>query len=203
MNEKDQAVEEVINRYKVVLESQSGHCCFDATVVDASKPHPHYSGKFESVCECFDEADAQRICAALNDSAPQQAGFTATDMSTARAKGFREGAALEPAGWQYRVTAGPQTGWSLWHEGRGEKFEKDYTVERRRVFALVDATPAAPGIDLEQFRPFVQSERDYIAGRIERCDAIGTADRLAALQAKLTECDRLLSLIDARAEVKP
>lgn len=46
------------------------------------------------------------------------------------------GAELEPAGWQYRVTAGPQTGWSLWGEGRGEKFEKHYTVERRQVFAI-------------------------------------------------------------------
>ncbi len=48
---------------------------------------------------------------------------------------------LEPAGWQYRVTAGPQTGWSPWMDGRGEKFEKDYTVERRRVYAQIDASP--------------------------------------------------------------
>ncbi len=48
---------------------------------------------------------------------------------------------LEPAGWQYRVTAGPQTGWSPWMDGRGEKFEKDYTVLRRRVYALIDASP--------------------------------------------------------------
>lgn len=43
---------------------------------------------------------------------------------------------LEPAGWQYRVTAGPQTGWSLWGDGRGEEFEKHYTVERRQIYAI-------------------------------------------------------------------
>ncbi|MFO6981551.1 hypothetical protein P3E10_09015, partial [Pseudomonas aeruginosa] len=37
----------------------------------------------------------------------------------------------EVVAWQYRVTAGPQTGWSLWHPGKGEEFERSYTVERR------------------------------------------------------------------------
>lgn len=58
--------------------------------------------------------------------------------------------------------------------------------------------PAIPEVDLEQFRPFVQSERDHMSGRIERCDMIGDADRLRALQAKARECDRLLALIDAQ-----
>lgn len=55
-----------MSRYKVVPESQSGHCCFEATVVDTTKPSPHYAGMFQPVCECFDEADAKRICDALN-----------------------------------------------------------------------------------------------------------------------------------------
>lgn len=52
-------------RYQVVIGSQSAHCCFDATVVDSSKP-TGYREKFEQVCECFDVADAELICAALN-----------------------------------------------------------------------------------------------------------------------------------------
>ncbi|QHG87978.1 hypothetical protein EBN15_14575 [Xanthomonas cucurbitae] len=59
----------------------------------------------------------------------------------------------------------------------------------------MDTTPAQ--VELRQFRPFVQSERDYLSGRIERCDAIGSADRLQALQVKYRECDRLLALIDS------
>lgn len=63
-------------RYKVVDGSQSAHCCFVATVVDTSRPviinGQHYKGEFEPVCECFDEADAGMICAALNASAQLQ-----------------------------------------------------------------------------------------------------------------------------------
>lgn len=53
-----------MTRYKVVNESQSNHCCFQATVVDTTK----YSspGQFKEVCECFEEEDAKRICEALN-----------------------------------------------------------------------------------------------------------------------------------------
>lgn len=57
-------------RYAVVSGSQSAHCCFEATVVDLSKPviigGAHYEEKYESVCECFDGDDADKIAAALN-----------------------------------------------------------------------------------------------------------------------------------------
>lgn len=42
----------------------------------------------------------------------------------------------EMVAWQYRVTAGPQTGWSLWHPGKGEEFERSYTVERRPLMTI-------------------------------------------------------------------
>lgn len=42
----------------------------------------------------------------------------------------------EAVAWQYRVTAGPQTGWSLWHPGKGEEFERSYTVERRPLMTV-------------------------------------------------------------------
>lgn len=62
-------------RYHVIEGSQSGHCCFDATVVDTSKPEivngEHYKDRegrfrYEIVCECFSMEDAQLICDALN-----------------------------------------------------------------------------------------------------------------------------------------
>lgn len=41
----------------------------------------------------------------------------------------------EPVAWQYRVSAGPQTGWSLWHDGKGEEFKRSYQVETRPLYA--------------------------------------------------------------------
>ncbi|MEQ6736285.1 hypothetical protein [Pseudomonas aeruginosa] len=42
----------------------------------------------------------------------------------------------EVVAWQYRVTAGPQTGWSLLRPGKGEEFERSYTVERRPLMTV-------------------------------------------------------------------
>lgn len=57
-------------RFKVVKGSQSCHCCFEATVVDTTKPvmigGEHYEGQFEPVCECFEVEDAETVCHALN-----------------------------------------------------------------------------------------------------------------------------------------
>lgn len=63
-----------MSRYKVVDGSQSHHCCFDATVVDTTKPammgDEQYCDdngpQFDSICECFDIDEANVICAALN-----------------------------------------------------------------------------------------------------------------------------------------
>ena len=57
-------------RFKVVEGSQSEHCCFDATVVDTTRPvligDKQYLDHFEPMCECFERDDAERIAAALN-----------------------------------------------------------------------------------------------------------------------------------------
>lgn len=61
-------------RYQIREGSQSGHCCFEATVVDTHKPdmyngeHFFYNGEYQytSVCEAFDMEDAELICNALN-----------------------------------------------------------------------------------------------------------------------------------------
>lgn len=64
--------------YQVYKGSQSGHCCFEATVVDTTKPQilggKHYqdsSGQYQydAICECFGVDDAQRICDAMNKAA--------------------------------------------------------------------------------------------------------------------------------------
>lgn len=62
-----------MSRYQVVNGSQSCHCCFEATVVDTAKPTniggEHFNGRYQAVCECFDEADAKLVCDALNADA--------------------------------------------------------------------------------------------------------------------------------------
>lgn len=55
------------------------------------------------------------------------------------------GMSSEPVAWQYRVSAGHATGWSLWHEGKGEQYEKSYQVERRALYAAAPAPVAVPG----------------------------------------------------------
>ena len=63
-------------RYGLYDGSQSGHCCFEHTVVDTTKPHivggKHYKDKggyhYEPVCECFSLKDAETIRDALNQS---------------------------------------------------------------------------------------------------------------------------------------
>lgn len=59
-------------RYRVVNQSESAHCCFEATVVDTSRPQNYVDGDrqtYEAVCECFEMADAELIATALNASA--------------------------------------------------------------------------------------------------------------------------------------
>lgn len=46
-------------RYKISEKSDSGHCCFEATVIDTENP-------IKSICECFSIEAAKTICNALN-----------------------------------------------------------------------------------------------------------------------------------------
>lgn len=46
-------------RYEVREGSESCHCCFEATVVDTTKPD-------EIICECFSIEYAKKIAEALN-----------------------------------------------------------------------------------------------------------------------------------------
>ena len=59
-----------MTRYQIVSGSQSGHCCFEYTVVDTLKPliicGCQYEGQFEVVCETFELEEATLVCDALN-----------------------------------------------------------------------------------------------------------------------------------------
>ena len=64
----------MIDRYIVYKGSLSVHCCFEATVMDTTKPYKigdkHFEtevGKhYETVCECFEMDSAIKIAKALN-----------------------------------------------------------------------------------------------------------------------------------------
>ena len=53
-------------RYLVIEGSQSAHCCFEATVVDTTKPDNCCVGVFEEVCECFSIEAANKVADSLN-----------------------------------------------------------------------------------------------------------------------------------------
>jgi len=53
-------------RYKVVKESVSGHCCFEASVLDTD--NTEYREEGDIVCECFGPYDAHKIAEALNEA---------------------------------------------------------------------------------------------------------------------------------------
>ncbi|HHN0559942.1 TPA: hypothetical protein ACRNVW_001866 [Pseudomonas aeruginosa] len=78
---------------------------------------PHYQGEFQPPEYETEPCD---MCAQPSPAQAEQA----------------EAERPEVVAWQYRVTAGPQTGWSLWHPGKGEEFERSYTVERRPLMTV-------------------------------------------------------------------
>lgn len=55
-------------KYVVKSGSATGHCCFEASVVDSTVTSPHDNSV---VCECYDPAMAERIASLLNGSEPQ------------------------------------------------------------------------------------------------------------------------------------
>lgn len=49
--------------YFIKAESNSGHCCFEYSVMVK-----HESGEEEVLCECFNEEDALTVLTALNST---------------------------------------------------------------------------------------------------------------------------------------
>lgn len=53
-------------RYQILEGSMSCHCCFGFTIIDTAQPEKfHPEGK--TMCECFDQFEADTICSALNE----------------------------------------------------------------------------------------------------------------------------------------
>jgi hypothetical protein len=53
-------------RYIIVSESISGHCCFEYTIVDTAEGVDSLNNWNKTLCETFEEQDAILICKALN-----------------------------------------------------------------------------------------------------------------------------------------
>ncbi|QDL03668.1 hypothetical protein IHMA87_03398 [Pseudomonas paraeruginosa] len=117
----------------------------------------------------------------------------------------------EVVAWQYRVTAGPQTGWSLWHPGKGEEFERSYTVERRPLMTVAQherivGERRAVIAQLRQHKnDYMDSgqetyralqneirEREAEIARLDGLVSVRTAERDAAL-ARVAELDQALA----------
>ncbi|MEW4396378.1 hypothetical protein ABZR34_28195 [Pseudomonas paraeruginosa] len=101
----------------------------------------------------------------------------------------------EVVAWQYRVTAGPQTGWSLWHPGKGEEFERSYTVERRPLMTVAQHERITAQLhdaldESDGDRWKLRSERDAANARLhEVATACATAEQ--ERDAALAEVERL------------
>lgn len=71
MNAKQPEAYTPATRYRAVEGSESGHCCFTATVIDLAEPEMHsegyWLGWYDRVCECFSIEDAKYIAEALNE----------------------------------------------------------------------------------------------------------------------------------------
>lgn len=78
----------------------------------------------------------------------------------------------EPVAWQYRVSAGPQTGWSLWHDGKGEEFKQSYQVETRPLYAEHPASVAPQKYD-DTLLPFVELMRKELHANAGKGDRPG------------------------------
>lgn len=65
----------------------------------------------------------------------------------------------DPVAWQYRVSAGPQTGWSLWHDGKGEEFKQSYQVETRPLYAEQPAPLAVNSRAMTELRDIFDSNK--------------------------------------------
>jgi hypothetical protein len=66
-----------VSRFVVLKESQSGHCCFDYTVVDTDRPDLTFATvlpqpRYEALCETFDREQADAIAAAMNTAVEKQ-----------------------------------------------------------------------------------------------------------------------------------
>jgi hypothetical protein len=66
-----------VSRFVVIEGSQSGHCCFDYTVVDTDRPDLAFATvlpqpRWVALCETFYRKQADAIAAAMNAETEKQ-----------------------------------------------------------------------------------------------------------------------------------
>jgi hypothetical protein len=61
-------IEKSNDRYIIIEESFSAHCCFEYSVIDTSVNVDAYESWKRCMCETFDKKSAEIICEALNKS---------------------------------------------------------------------------------------------------------------------------------------
>ncbi|HID9808651.1 TPA: hypothetical protein ACXI3M_006712, partial [Pseudomonas aeruginosa] len=107
-----------------------------ASELDFSRPLETENGDpVKWICADVIEYKSARVCVAKDTGLVYSSpyiGLKIRNVMPEQAEAERP----EVVAWQYRVTAGPQTGWSLWHPGKGEEFERSYTVERRPLMTV-------------------------------------------------------------------
>ncbi|EMP1238832.1 TPA: hypothetical protein ACXNKJ_002619 [Klebsiella pneumoniae] len=108
----------------------------------------------------------------------------------------------EPVAWQYRVSAGPATGWSLWHDGKGEQYENSYKVERRPLYRHAQPALVVPDDVLDALQKVARIRLDMNDFDDDRR---GIADCLGDAEEALIEVvnRRAAMLAAAPQEVKP
>lgn len=164
-----------------------------------------------SECDGSGDGYVGEVCRECDGSGwfvtPEQARAALAQPSPAQAEPERP----EVVAWQYRVTAGPQTGWSLWHPGKGEEFERSYTVERRPLMTVAQherivGERRAVIAQLRQHKnDYMDSgqetyralqneirEREAEIARLDGLVSVRTAERDAAL-ARVAELDQALA----------
>lgn len=112
----------------------------------------------------------------------------------------------EVVAWQYRVTAGPQTGWSLWHPGKGEEFERSYTVERRPLMTVAQYDRIVGELRADRdswakrwdeavrYGARIEEQRDAALARVAKLEAkLGPALGLLRESRGFVDCDNPLN----------
>lgn len=98
----------------------------------------------------------------------------------------------EPDGWQYRVSAGPATGWSLWNYGKGEQFKDNYKVETRPLF-----THADPG-EVERLRAEI---KDLLHSSVKEEVFDVVCKERDTLRAQLAEANQTIDTLKAGGQL--
>ncbi|WP_425318522.1 hypothetical protein [Pseudomonas nitroreducens] len=120
----------------------------------------------------------------------------------------------EVVAWQYRVTAGPQTGWSLWHPGKGEEYERSYTVERRPLMTVAQHDRIVGALRAERdgaikllgqsvWQKFEQltQERDAAQARVAELEQSQGAEVFLTMTGEITQLKAKLAELEAQEPV--